>query len=102
MDHQSLFEEVCEVLAGAGFEPAPVGQEGLHVGHRPQGVRVDWRSSRLPEAGEGGPGTWSGPEGSREAIVMLALASLLEKAGLDCAFTAEGDLTVRGHLPPAA
>ncbi len=100
MDHRALFEEVCAVLAGAGFEAAPVGQEGLHVGHRPQGVRVDWRSPRLPGAGEGGPGTWSGPEGSREAIVVLSLASLLERVGLDCVFDADEGLTVRGHLPP--
>jgi len=44
VEHLQLFGEVCHLLWRAGFDLAHPREAGLHVGHRPRGVLVGWRT----------------------------------------------------------
>ncbi|MQS10844.1 hypothetical protein F7Q99_00750 [Streptomyces kaniharaensis] len=80
VDHRELFEGVTMVLARAGFDTAP-GPSRLRIGHRPEGVVVDWSPDGLP------------PEGVR-AAVLGAVAAVLRESGHRVAEADGGGLLV--------
>ncbi|MEW1914325.1 hypothetical protein AB0442_38975 [Kitasatospora sp. NPDC085895] len=99
-----LFEGVCELLTGSGLLIAAPGRPGLHVGHGPRGVVVDWQESGTAMSGAfpltvppqpAGPPTGSSLArfGEREAVVF-ALAAVLEHAGFPVTAQAGGTLLI--------
>lgn len=99
-----LIEGVCELLTGSGLLIAGPGLPGLHVGHGPRGVLVDWQESGTAVSGAFPimvpPQPAGSPAGSRltrsgeRGAVVFALAAVLEHAGFPVTAQAGGALLI--------
>ncbi|MET9403635.1 hypothetical protein [Kitasatospora sp. NPDC002965] len=96
VDHRELFEDVTTDLARAGFDTGR-GPSGLRIGHRPQGVVVDWRPVD-PADGAGGSGEVERvdppPVEGIRAAVTGAVAVVLRESGYQVAATGRDELLV--------
>ncbi|WP_327673483.1 hypothetical protein [Kitasatospora sp. NBC_00458] len=105
VDHRELFEDVTADLARAGFDTGR-GVSGLRIGHRPQGVVVDWQPVDGPDGpgrdGGGGGADPSPPvEGIRVAVTG-AVAVVLRESGYQVAATGLDELLVTAGPARAA